>query len=146
MMRARHICAAMVAALLAGTSPAMAAPATATVVVQSNGVRVVDTKIGTGTEAQTGSLVVVHYTGWLYQDGAKGAQFDTSRERGHPFVFNLGGGEVIEGWDTGLVGMKVGGQRTLIIPPAAGYGERGAGGVIGPNATLLFEIELLEVQ
>lgn len=146
MMRARHICAAMVAALLAGTSPAMAAPAPATVVVQSNGVRVVDTKIGTGTEAQTGSLVVVHYTGWLYQDGAKGAQFDTSRERGHPFVFNLGGGEVIEGWDTGLVGMKVGGQRTLIIPPAAGYGERGAGGVIGPNATLLFEIELLEVQ
>ncbi len=146
MMRARHICAAMVAALLAGTSPAMAAPAPATVVVQSNGVRVVDTKIGTGIEAQTGSLVVVHYTGWLYQDGAKGAQFDTSRERGHPFVFNLGGGEVIEGWDTGLVGMKVGGQRTLIIPPAAGYGERGAGGVIGPNATLLFEIELLEVQ
>jgi peptidylprolyl isomerase len=146
MMRARYISAAMVAALLAGTVPALAAPAPAAVVVQSNGVRVVDTKIGTGAEAQTGSLVVVHYTGWLYQDGGKGAQFDTSRERGNPFVFNLGGGEVIEGWDTGLVGMKVGGQRTLIIPPAAGYGERGAGAVIGPNATLLFEIELLEVQ
>jgi FKBP-type peptidyl-prolyl cis-trans isomerase len=136
------------AAVLALATPAVtwAAPAPAAVVVQSNGVRVIDTKLGTGTEAQPGSLVVVHYTGWIYQDGGKGKQFDTSRTRGNPFVFTVGGSEVIEGWDTGLVGMKVGGTRTLIIPPAAGYGERGAGSDIGPNATLIFEIELLEVQ
>jgi FKBP-type peptidyl-prolyl cis-trans isomerase len=138
----------MAAAVLALAAPAVmaAAPPPAAVVVQSNGVRVIDTKLGTGTEAQPGSLVVVHYTGWIYQDGGKGKQFDTSRTRGNPFVFTVGGSEVIEGWDTGLVGMKVGGTRTLIIPPAAGYGERGAGSDIGPNATLIFEIELLEVQ
>ena len=136
----------LIAAALALPAAAGAAPAPAPAVVQPNGVRVIDTRIGTGAEAKVGSLVVVHYTGWLWQDGAKGAQFDSSRPRGHPFVFNLGAEEVIEGWDTGLVGMKVGGQRTLIIPPAAGYGERGAGSAIGPNATLIFEIELLEVQ
>ena len=91
-------------------------------------------------------MVAVHYTGWLWQDGAKGKQFDSSRDRGEPFVFALGSGQVILGWDEGVAGMKVGGKRTLIIPPAAGYGEAGAGGDIPPNSTLIFEVELVAVQ
>jgi FKBP-type peptidyl-prolyl cis-trans isomerase FkpA len=109
----------------------------------------IDTKQGTGAEAVSGKPVIVHYTGWLYDpakpDG-KGAKFDSSRDRQVPFGFFLGGGKVIKGWDEGVVGMKVGGQRTLIIPPAMGYGERGAGGVIPGNATLIFDVELLEVK
>jgi FKBP-type peptidyl-prolyl cis-trans isomerase len=108
-----------------------------------------DTKQGTGAEAVTGKPVIVHYTGWLYDpakpDG-KGTKFDSSRDRQVPFGFFLGGGRVIKGWDEGVVGMKVGGQRTLIIPPAMGYGDRGAGGVIPPNATLIFDVELIEVK
>lgn len=107
-------------------------------------------KIGTGKTAATGQSVSVHYTGWLYNAGAKGnkgKQFDTSRERGKPFSFTLGAGSVIAGWDQGVVGMKVGGKRTLIIPASLGYGASGAGnGVIPPNATLLFEVELLDVK
>jgi len=109
----------------------------------------IDVKQGTGAEATAGKIAVVHYTGWLYDpakpDG-KGAKFDSSRDAGKPFEFPLGGGRVIKGWDQGVVGMKVGGQRTLIIPPDMGYGARGAGGVIPPNATLIFDVELLDVK
>ncbi len=111
----------------------------------ASGLRYTDTKTGTGKTATAGRDVEVHYTGWLYLDGLKGKQFDSSRGRG-PFAFPLGAGRVIKGWDEGVAGMKEGGQRTLIIPPQLGYGERGAGGVIPPNATLLFEVELLRVK
>ena len=108
-----------------------------------------DGRVGTGAEAQSGRVVTVHYTGWLY-DAARadhrGAKFDSSRDRNEPFSFNLGAGEVIPGWDQGVAGMKVGGQRTLTIPSDMGYGARGAGGVIPPNATLLFDVELLSVN
>jgi FKBP-type peptidyl-prolyl cis-trans isomerase len=109
----------------------------------------IDVKQGTGAEAAPGKIVIVHYTGWLYDPAkpdSKGAKFDSSRDRGQPFDFPLGGGRVIKGWDQGVAGMKVGGQRTLIIPPDLGYGARGAGGVIPPNATLLFDVELIEVK
>ena len=107
-----------------------------------------DVKTGTGAEAMPGQRVSVQYTGWLYDEGKadhKGRQFDSSRG-GEPFTFRLGAGEVIPGWDQGVAGMKVGGQRTLVIPPSLGYGARGAGGVIPPNATLVFEVELLSVS
>jgi FKBP-type peptidyl-prolyl cis-trans isomerase FkpA len=108
-----------------------------------------DVQVGSGTEAVPGKTVVVHYTGWLY-DPAKadhhGAKFDSSRDRNSPFSFPLGGGRVIRGWDEGVKGMKVGGKRTLVIPSQMGYGSRGAGGVIPPDATLVFDVELLEVQ
>ena len=108
-----------------------------------------DAQVGTGAEAQRGRTVTVHYTGWLYDESRpdrKGTKFDSSRDRNEPFSFNLGAGEVIQGWDEGVAGMKVGGQRTLTIPPQMGYGARGAGGVIPPNATLLFDVELLNVR
>jgi FKBP-type peptidyl-prolyl cis-trans isomerase FkpA len=101
-----------------------------------------DTKVGTGAEAAAGKLVSVHYTGWL-TDGKK---FDSSKDRNEPFNFQLGAGQVIKGWDQGVVGMKVGGVRKLTIPPSLGYGAAGAGGVIPPNATLVFEVELLDVH
>lgn len=108
-----------------------------------------DTRAGTGAEAVAGRTVTVHYTGWLYDasrpDG-KGGKFDSSRDRNEPFAFGLGGGQVIPGWDEGVAGMKVGGQRTLTIPSHMGYGARGAGGVIPPNATLIFDVELLDVK
>jgi FKBP-type peptidyl-prolyl cis-trans isomerase FkpA len=104
-----------------------------------------DVREGTGNEAVSGRNVTVHYTGWLYNDGVKGAKFDSSKDRNDPFDFGLGAGMVIKGWDEGVQGMKVGGTRILIIPPALGYGARGAGGVIPPNATLMFEVELLGV-
>lgn len=110
-----------------------------------NGLQVADLEIGDGAEAAAGQQVSVHYTGWLYVDGAAGEKFDSSKDRGQPFQFGLGAGQVIRGWDEGVVGMKVGGKRQLIIPPEMGYGARGAGGVIPPNATLLFEVELLGV-
>jgi FKBP-type peptidyl-prolyl cis-trans isomerase FkpA len=109
----------------------------------------IDVKQGIGKEAISGKPVIVHYTGWLYDTSkpdSKGAKFDSSRDRQVPFGFFLGGGKVIKGWDEGVVGMKEGGQRTLIIPPSYGYGERGAGGVIPPNATLIFDVELIEVK
>ncbi|WP_198370735.1 FKBP-type peptidyl-prolyl cis-trans isomerase [Roseomonas rosulenta] len=107
-----------------------------------------DTRIGTGAEATPGQTITVHYTGWLFDAAApdnKGRKFDSSRDRGNPFSFELGAGRVIQGWDNGFAGMKVGGTRTLVIPPEQGYGARGAGGVIPPNATLIFEVELLAV-
>ena len=108
-----------------------------------------DSRAGTGAEATAGRRVTVHYTGWLYDPAApdkKGRKFDSSRDRNEPFAFDLGSGQVISGWDQGVAGMKVGGQRTLTIPPNMGYGARGAGGVIPPNATLLFDVELLDVK
>ena len=111
-----------------------------------SGLQFTDSVVGDGDEAASGQFVTVHYTGWLYLDGGKGTKFDSSRDRGQPFIFTLGLGEVITGWDEGVAGMKVGGQRTLIVPPEAGYGERGAGGVIPPGATLMFDVELLAVQ
>ena len=108
-----------------------------------------DIKVGAGAEAVAGKAVIVHYTGWLFDAAAaenKGAKFDSSRDRKVPFGFVLGAGRVIKGWDEGVAGMRVGGQRTLVIPPHLGYGERGAGGVIPPNATLLFDVELIEVK
>lgn len=112
------------------------------------GLTVKDHKIGTGAEAVAGKNVTVHYTGWLFDAAApdqKGKKFDSSRDRGDPFAFPLGAGRVIAGWDQGVAGMKVGGSRTLVIPPELGYGARGAGGVIPPNATLVFDVELLGV-
>ena len=99
--------------------------------------------------AESGQTVHVHYTGWLYEPSQpenKGSKFDSSVDRGQPFSFPLGGGQVIRGWDEGVAGMKVGGKRVLVIPPEMGYGASGAGGVIPPNATLLFEVELLEIK
>ena len=109
----------------------------------------IDVKQGSGAEAIAGKAVIVHYTGWLYDPaatGQKGAKFDSSRDRQVPFGFVLGAGKVIRGWDEGVAGMKVGGQRTLIIPADMGYGSRGAGGVIPPDATLIFDVELIEVK
>jgi len=112
----------------------------------ASGLQIADTKAGTGATPRTGQICVMHYTGWLYQNGAKGAKFDSSVDRGQPFEFPIGTGRVIKGWDEGVASMKVGGKRTLIIPPDLGYGARGAGGVIPPNATLIFEVELLGVK
>ena len=108
-----------------------------------SGLKFKDEVVGTGPEPKAGQSVRVHYTGWLDQNGQKGKKFDSSRDRGEPFSFKLGAGQVIAGWDQGVATMRTGGKRTLIIPPALGYGARGAGGVIPPNATLIFEVELL---
>ena len=106
----------------------------------------IDTKAGTGAPPRPNQTVVVHYTGWLYVNGAKGKKFDSSVDRNEPFEFPVGAGRVIRGWDEGVGSMKVGGKRTLIIPPQLGYGASGAGGVIPPNATLMFDVELLGVK
>ena len=109
----------------------------------ASGLQFEDTVVGTGAEAAPGRNVTVHYTGWLYENEVQGAKFDSSKDRDEPFLFALGAGMVIKGWDEGVQGMKEGGQRTLIIPANLGYGARGAGGVIPPNATLKFDVELL---
>ena len=116
--------------------------ATGKVHTTSSGLKYEDLKVGSGPAAKKGDIVEVHYTGWL-KDGKK---FDSSRDRGQPFRFVLGQGQVIKGWDEGVVGMKVGGKRKLIIPPELGYGARGAGNVIPPNAELTFEVELLGIE
>jgi peptidylprolyl isomerase len=126
-------------------TPAAAQTEGSTVTTPS-GLQITDTKVGSGAEAKAGNTCVMHYTGWLYENGAKGQKFDSSLDRGEPFSFALGAGQVIQGWDEGVAGMKVGGKRTLIIPPALGYGAQGAGGVIPPNATLMFDVELLDVK
>ncbi len=108
-----------------------------------SGLQYEDTVAGSGATASAGQRVTVHYTGWLWQDGQAGKKFDSSKDRGQPFVFNLGAGMVIRGWDEGVAGMQIGGTRRLLIPADLGYGARGAGGVIPPNATLLFEVDLL---
>ncbi len=112
----------------------------------SSGLQYEDTKPGTGPAPAKGQTCLMHYTGWLWVDGAKGAKFDSSVDRGQPFGFPLGQGRVIKGWDEGVATMNKGGKRTLLIPPELGYGARGAGGVIPPNATLLFEVELLDIK
>ncbi len=109
----------------------------------ASGLQFEDTVVGSGAVASAGRSVSVHYTGWLYNDGVKGAKFDSSKDRNDPFEFDLGAGAVIRGWDEGVQGMKEGGSRVLVIPPELGYGARGAGGAIPPNATLMFEVELL---
>jgi FKBP-type peptidyl-prolyl cis-trans isomerase FkpA len=132
-----------------GLFAAMAAPASAQQgkeIELVDGLKYTDVKIGQGDPAQKGFIVSVQYTGWLYKNGAKGAQFDSSRDRDKPFTFKLGAGQVIAGWDEGVSGMKVGGQRTLIIPPELAYGSKGAGGVIPPNATLIFDVELISAR
>src|SRR6185437_13830433 len=126
----------------ATTQQAVAPASTTTTQAPVTELQVQDIKVGNGAEAKPGKIVTVHYTGTL-TDGKK---FDSSLDRGQPFKFHLGAGEVIQGWDKGLVGMKVGGERKLIIPPQMAYGERGAGGVIPPNATLIFDVQLLAVE
>jgi peptidylprolyl isomerase len=111
----------------------------------ASGLQYEDTQVGTGASPQKGQTCKMHYTGWLWENGAKGKKFDSSHDRGQPFAFPLGMGRVIKGWDEGVASMKVGGRRTLLIPPGLGYGDRGAAGVIPGGATLLFEVELLGI-
>jgi peptidylprolyl isomerase len=115
-------------------------------VTTPSGLQIIDSKVGTGASPKAGQTCVMHYTGWLYENGAKGKKFDSSVDRGEPFEFPIGMHRVIAGWDEGVATMKVGGKRTLIIPPELGYGARGAGGVIPPNATLIFDVELLAIK
>ena len=152
----RNVCAARIlaaCAALAGTPAAAQQAATgegnSKLDATRNELQKIDVKQGSGAEATAGKPVVVHYTGWLYDTSkpdSHGAKFDSSRDRSEPFGFTLGAGRVIKGWDEGVAGMKVGGKRTLVIPPQMAYGERGAGGVIPPNATLIFDVELLDVK
>jgi FKBP-type peptidyl-prolyl cis-trans isomerase FkpA len=128
-------------------APATAAAQTAgKTMTTASGLQITDSKVGTGATPKPGQICVMHYTGWLYEDGQKGKKFDSSVDRNEPFEFPIGQHQVIAGWDEGVATMKVGGKRTLIIPPALGYGARGAGGVIPPNATLIFDVELLGVK
>ncbi|MCJ2061994.1 FKBP-type peptidyl-prolyl cis-trans isomerase [Methylobacterium sp. J-088] len=130
--------------LIAGAALiAMSTAATAETVTLPSGLKYQDEVVGTGPEPKAGQQVTVQYTGWLDEGGKKGKKFDSSRDRNQPFSFPLGAGQVIKGWDEGVATMKTGGKRTLIIPPELGYGARGAGGVIPPNATLIFDVELL---
>ena len=140
--------AAAALAIIAACTPAGRAVAADTQVIEMpNELKYTDVKVGDGATAKAGNKVSVNYTGWLYNNGAKGAKFDSSLDRGQPFQFTLGAHQVIAGWDEGVAGMKVGGKRTLIIPPELGYGARGAGGgAIPPNATLIFDVDLLQVQ
>ena len=139
---------------LATLSPGILAAGSTTATAQTpgtsmktpSGLEIIDTVVGTGASPRTGQTCVMHYTGWLYQNGTKGRKFDSSVDRGQPFEFPIGTQRVIAGWDEGVATMKVGGKRTLIIPPELGYGARGAGGVIPPNATLIFDVELLGVK
>ncbi len=111
-----------------------------------NGIRLIDEAVGDGPGPTKGQRVSVHYTGWLDDAGKPGKKFDSSRDRGQPFTFTLGAGEVISGWDIGVATMRVGGRRRLVLPPEHGYGARGAGGAIPPNATLIFDVELLGIR
>ena len=141
-------CAAFALAVIGSTvmSDPSTAQSAAKPVTTSSGLQIIDTKVGTGASPRQNQTAIVHYTGWLYENGAKGKKFDSSVDRGQPFEFPVGAGRVIKGWDEGVATMKVGGKRTLIVPPEMGYGARGAGGVIPPNATLMFDVELLGVK
>ena len=139
--------AAVALAILAVSAPVGRSDAADNQVTEMpDGLKYTDTKTGDGTVARSGNKVSVHYTGWLSDNGAKGKKFDSSVDRGQPFQFTLGAKQVIAGWDEGVAGMKVGGKRTLTIPPELGYGARGAPGAIPPNSTLIFDVELLQVQ
>src|ERR1700759_2568308 len=138
------IACAFAAAILA-CSP-ISAQTTGKPMTTASGLQIIDTKVGTGPSPKPGQTCVMHYTGWLYENGQKGKKFDSPGDRNEPFEFPIGQKRVIAGWDEGVASMKVGGKRTLIIPPALGYGARGAGGVIPPNATLMFDVELLAVK
>jgi peptidylprolyl isomerase len=147
MISIRFASGALALAILAASAPAGRSDAADNQVIEMpDGLKYTDTKTGEGAAARAGNKVSVHYTGWLSDNGAKGKKFDSSVDRGQPFQFTLGQHQVIAGWDEGVAGMKVGGKRTLTIPPELGYGARGAGGVIPPNATLIFDVELLQVQ
>jgi peptidylprolyl isomerase len=139
----RATLAALAAAALTSKAAIAQAPKTTTT---PSGLQITDIKVGSGATPKSGQICVMHYTGWLYESGAKGKKFDSSVDRNEPFEFPIGQKRVIAGWDEGVASMKVGGKRTLIIPPALGYGARGAGGAIPPNATLIFEVELLGVK
>jgi FKBP-type peptidyl-prolyl cis-trans isomerase len=139
--------AALALAFLAVSTPAGRSDAADNQVTEMpDGLKYTDTKIGDGATARAGNKVSVHYTGWLSDNGAKGKKFDSSFDRGQPLPFTLGAHQVIAGWEEGVSGMKVGGKRTLTIPPELGYGARGFGAVIPPNATLIFDVELVQVQ
>jgi peptidylprolyl isomerase len=148
-IRWKHlVLAVLLAATAAGIAPSNPAIAqtSAKPTTLPSGLQVLDTTPGTGASPKSGEICVMHYTGWLYENGQKGKKFDSSVDRGQPFEFPIGVGRVIKGWDEGVSTMKVGGKRTLIIPADLGYGARGAGGVIPPNATLIFEVELLGIK
>ncbi len=134
------------AGLFAAAPPPAGAQSAGTTVTTPMGVKMIDQKVGTGVQPKKGQTVVVDYTGWLYENGKKGAKFDSSVDRGYPFMFKLGTGQVIQGWDDGVATMKVGGKRTLIIPPNIAYGTNGAGASIPPNATLIFDVELQGIK
>jgi peptidylprolyl isomerase len=140
---AKAFAAALVASALVAPVAVRAEPETT---LTRDGLKYIDVKPGTGAVATTGQSVKVHYTGWLYVNGAKGKKFDSSRDRGEPFEFQLGGGQVIKGWDEGVENMKVGGKRTLIIPPDLGYGARAMGNAIPANSWLIFDVELVGVK
>jgi len=153
MFRAGAVAASALAlALTAGFGTLLAdgsstpAAAQAKIMTTASGLQIADSVVGTGASPRTGQTCVMHYTGWLYVNGVKGKKFDSSVDRNEPFEFPIGMGRVIRGWDEGVLTMKVGGKRTLIIPPELGYGARGAAGVIPPNATLIFDVELLAVK
>ena len=144
------LCAALAATgLLTASANRATAQTPGRTMTTASGLKIIDTQVGTGATPRTGQTCVMHYTGWLYDESAKdhkGKKFDSSVDRNEPFEFAIGQGNVIAGWDEGVATMKVGGKRTLIIPPQLGYGARGAGGVIPPNATLIFDVELLAVK
>ena len=141
--RRDFVYASSLVALAAPFAAANAQPVTTT----PSGLKIIDTKVGTGPSPKPGQTCSMNYTGWLYENGKKGAKFDSNLDHGSaPFSFPIGQHQVIAGWDEGVASMKVGGKRTLIIPPELGYGARGAGGVIPPNATLIFDVELLGVK
>jgi FKBP-type peptidyl-prolyl cis-trans isomerase len=146
-MSIRFAVAAAALGILAATAlPPPARAQEGKTVELASGLKYTDTKLGAGDEAKSGYLVSVQYTGWIWKNGTKGAQFDSSRTAGKPITFKLGAHEVIPGWEQGISGMKVGGTRTLIIPPELGYGAKGAGAIIPPNATLYFEVELVSAR
>ncbi len=149
-LRTIAIVPALALMLAAAMFIAVAAPASAQTTGKTmttpSGLQIIDTKEGSGPSPKPGQTCVMHYTGWLYENGQKGKKFDSSVDRNEPFEFPIGMKRVIAGWDEGVATMKVGGKRTLIIPPQLGYGARGAGGVIPPNATLMFDVELLAVK
>ena len=143
----RRVALATTLSLVATGVTAMSEAANAQPVTTTpSGLKIIDLKVGTGPSPKPGQTCVMNYTGWLYENGNKGKKFDSSLDRNQPFSFPIGQHQVIAGWDEGVATMKVGGKRTLIIPPELGYGARGAGGIIPPNATLIFDVELLSVK